>query len=90
MNTNKMLRVQHAVFILQEHTETSANSPFPARKTHTAHHDLGRGATYLASSIDNLGRVILTLVFDYTAECVFNGRVITLDKMVIDKAHGER
>lgn len=59
MYSNKMLRIQDAVFVL------------PSR-------------------VDNLGQEILALITDRLAKGILDGRVITIDKVTVDKLHGER
>jgi len=46
--------------------------------------------SHLTSSINYLGSIILTLVFDNLAERVFNGGVVALDKVAIDELYSER
>ena len=45
--------------------------------------------TYLASCINDFSSKLGSLVLDNFAECVFNGGVITLNKMPIDKLYRE-
>lgn len=78
MDANEMLRVQDTIFILDRQS---------ARVQLIA---LLRQPAYLARSINNLRRVILTLVFDNATECILNRRVIALYKMMVHKAHRER
>lgn len=65
----------------------------------TAHHISGmwhatarRGGfgAYLTSSINNLSCKLLALVFDDGAEGVLNGRVVALNKVVLNELHSER
>lgn len=48
----------------------------------------GLGA-YLSSSINDLGGKLLALVLDDRAESVLNGRVVALDKVVLDELHSK-
>lgn len=77
MNPDKMFRVQDAVFILQSLISTIYRKRATDR-------------SYLASSINNLSCVLLSLELDNLAEGILNGGIITLDEMPIDELHGER
>lgn len=76
MNSNKVLRIQNTVFVLsrQEMRLTKLG--------------LARGTTwtYLASSVHNLGGIVLTVVFDDPAKGVLDCGVIAFDKVMFDKA----
>ena len=43
------------------------------------------GRTYLPGSINYFRGKILASVLDLSAECVFNGRIIALDKVAFNK-----
>jgi len=45
--------------------------------------------TYLASSVDDLSRVVLTLEPDHLAEGVFDGGVVAFDKVAVDELYGQ-
>ena len=45
---------------------------------------------YLTSRVDDFGCEILSIVFNDSAECVLNRRVVAFYKMMFDKANGER
>ena len=47
------------------------------------------GLAYLARCIDNLRRVILTAIFDHLPKVVFNGGIVAVDKVALDKLHRE-
>lgn len=50
--------------------------------------DAGRkekGQMYLASSIDNLGRKFLILVFDHLAKRVLDGRIVAVYEVTVDE-----
>lgn len=44
-----------------------------------------RRVAYLAGGIDNLGGIVLVLPLDDLAEGVFDGRVVTLNEVTVDK-----
>ena len=46
--------------------------------------------TNLASSVDNFGRKVLSLISYCLAECVFDRRVVTIDKVPIDELNRKR
>lgn len=82
VNANKVFRVQNAVFILVIIMLTLAaySSSF-----------LSKGlcccmtSSYLTSSVDDLGSIILSLIFDNLAERVFDGGVVAFDKVAVDE-----
>lgn len=43
--------------------------------------------TYLASSINDLGRKVLVLPLDHLAERILDSRVIAIDKVAVDELH---
>lgn len=44
----------------------------------------------LASRIDDLGSIVLTLDPNYLAESVFDGRIVAFDKVAVNILDGER
>ena len=45
--------------------------------------------TYLSGHIDNLNCIILPLVLDHFAECIFDSRVIAVDEQTIHELDGQ-
>lgn len=81
MNPNKVLRIQNTILILYWNTLASWLS-----ESRT----LLSVSTDLTCSIDNLGGKFSAFVLDDFAECVFNGRVVALHKVAVDKLDRQR
>ena len=73
--SDKMLRVQDAVFVLC------------AVSTCTR---IDHDRAHLASCIHNLCRKVLSFVFDDSAESVLDRRIVALDEVVFDESNGQR
>lgn len=43
--------------------------------------------TYLTSSVDDLSSEILVFPLDHLAECVFDSRIVAVDKVTVDELH---
>lgn len=98
MNTNKMLGIQDAVFVLEP--------SLYAMSGQVAGHCCSRPiwdvqvqtpplasillSAYLTRGVDYFGRELLPAIFDYFAERVLDGRVVAIDKMPIHKSHCQR
>lgn len=76
MDADEMLRVQYTVLILRG--VLSACRP----RGRTA---LGGGEVDLAGSVDDFRREVLSLEANRLAEGVFNGRVVALNEVAVDK-----
>ena len=75
-----MLGVQDTIFILEG--EEGSVGPHLTLK--------GRGWAYLASSVHDLRGIVLAVVLDDPAEGVLDCGVIAFNKVMFDKADGQR
>lgn len=48
------------------------------------------GKTHLAGGVNYLCRELLAFVFDNLAECVFDCRIVALDKVAVDELYRKR
>lgn len=46
--------------------------------------------SYLSSSVDDLGGILLALVLDNSREGVFDGGIVRFDEVILDKLHRKR
>lgn len=76
MYSNEMLRVQDAVLVL------SYSSAYWTR----SHHEMA----HLARCIHDLGGIVLSFVFDDSAESVFDRRIVALDEVMFNEPNGQR
>lgn len=74
-----MLGVQDAVFVL-----------WGGQLDNSTWHVAEALAAYLACSVDDLSRIVLSIVLDDPTEGVLDCRVIALDEVVFDKADCKR
>lgn len=87
MNSNKMLRIQNTIFILCTRSNNSMCQRRAVRGPLGVVAPAGNGErTYLSGGIDDLSRIVLTVVFDDSTECVFNCGVVTFDEVVFDES----
>ena len=84
MYTDKMLRVQYAVFILIEIV-----SGLSARCMVKVGAKGGASVAYLARCVYNLRREILAFDSYDFAECVLDSRVVTLNEVAVHKLYSE-
>lgn len=99
MNTNKMLGIQDAVFVLEPSLYAMSgqvaghccSSPIwdvqvqpPSPRVSILL------SAYLTRGVDYLGREVLPAIFDHFAERVLNGRVVAIDKMPLHESHCQR
>lgn len=47
-------------------------------------------SAYLTRGVDYFGREVLPAIFDHFAECILDGRVIAIDKMLFHESHCQR
>jgi len=86
MYANKVLRVQYAVFIL-----TKIVSHLSAMMYERVRSSRRKGSSiaYLTCCVYNLSREILAFDSYNFAECVLNGRVVTLNEVTIHELYSE-
>lgn len=97
MNTNKMLGIQDAVFVLEpslyamsgQWPGIAAAGRFGMYKCNPPRVSILLSA-YLTRGVDYFGREVLPAIFDHFAERVLNGRVVAIDKMPLHESHCQR
>lgn len=95
MDTNEVLGVQDAVFILKHRPAwgLSVSQVRAGRSLYCTKPRWGGGGRfnnkYLPSRVDYFGRKFLAPVFNHTTEGILDGRVITLHEMALDELYRE-
>lgn len=82
MNSNKMFRVQHAVFILC--------CLWISKRSHMLSSRPDEDVTHLSLRVDDFGQERLILVLDLVTEGVFDRRIVGLDEVTLAVSDSER
>lgn len=83
MNSNEMLRVQNAVFILQTRKKNQTCNKSRPRPRRASEY------TYLSSSIHDLSSIVLAIVFDDSAKGILDCWVIAFNEVMLDETDSQ-